>query len=216
MQHFVYDRPLKPHDRGFHSPAQAIRSTCIADVRSAPYSRYCPQFNKGALSASLQAAGITYMFLGKELGARPDAPCCYEGGFVNFQEIAKREEFKRGIERLLADISKHRVALMCAEKDPLQCHRTIFIARGIKRPNLHIKHILANGSVEEHADAERRLVKMLKAEPTLFEPKKKETETIEQAYDQQTERIFCRPEEQRKPSGIKSDRPCHSGKTKLG
>jgi len=190
--------------------------TCIADVRSAPYSRYCPQFNKGALAASLQAAGITYMFMGKELGARPDDPCCYEGGFVNFQEIAKREEFKRGIERLLADISKHRVALMCAEKDPLQCHRTIFIARGIKRPNLHIKHILANGSVEEHAEAERRLVKMLKVEPTLFGPPKKETETIEQAYDQQTERIFCQPEEQRKPSGIKSDRPCHSGKTKLG
>ena len=94
--------------------------TCIADVRSAPYSRYCPQFNKDTLAANLQAAGITYMFLGRELGARPDDPCCYKGGFVNFQEIAKREEFKRGIERLLADISKHRVALMCAEKDPLQ------------------------------------------------------------------------------------------------
>jgi hypothetical protein len=69
--------------------------TCIADVRSAPYSRYCPQFNKGALAASLQAAGITYMFLGKELGARPDDPSCYEGGCVNFQRLAKREEFER-------------------------------------------------------------------------------------------------------------------------
>ena len=173
--------------------------TCIADVRSAPYSRYCPQFNKGALAASLQAAGITYMFLGKELGARPDDPCCYEGGFVNFQQIAEREEFKRGIERLLADISKYRIALMCAEKEPLECHRSILICRHLKGHNLCIRHILQDGNVEDHTEAERRLVKMLKVEPTLFEPPKKETETIEQAYDQQTERIFCRPEEQTKP-----------------
>lgn len=177
--------------------------TCIADVRSAPYSRYCPQFNKGTLAASLQAAGITYMFLGRELGARPDDPCCYEGGFVNFQEIAKREEFKRGIERLLADISKHRVALMCAEKDPLQCHRTILVARYLRK-DFCIKHILADGNIEDNIEAEQRLVRILKAEPTLFESTKKETETIEQAYDQQAKRISYRP----KPSEIKS---CHSG-----
>jgi len=162
--------------------------TCIADVRSAPYSRYCPQFNKGALATSLQAAGITYMFLGKELGARPDDPCCYEGGFVNFQEIAKREKFKRGIERLLADISRHVVALMCAEKDPLQCHRMILISRYLKKHKVQIKHILADGNIEEHTEAEHRLVGMLKAEPALFES----TETIEQAYDHQAKKICHR------------------------
>lgn len=177
--------------------------TCIADVRSAPYSRYCPQFNKDTLAASLQAAGITYMFLGKELGARPDDSSCYEGGFVNFQQIAKREEFKRGLERLFVDIPKYRIALMCAEKDPLQCHRTILIARYL-REDFCIKHILADGNIEGHIEAERRLVRILKVEPTLFESTKKETETIEQAYDQQAKRISYRP----KPSEIKS---CHSG-----
>ena len=71
-------------------------------------------------------------FLGKELGGRPRDGCCYEDGCVNFRRLAEREEFKRGIERLLEMRSKYSIALMCAEKDPLQCHRTILIARAIK------------------------------------------------------------------------------------
>jgi uncharacterized protein (DUF488 family) len=162
--------------------------TCIADVRSAPYSRYCPQFNKDVLAAALEAAGIAYMFLGKELGGRPDDLSCYEEGCVNFQRIAEREEFKQGLERLLADTSKHRIALMCAEKDPLQCHRTILVSRHLKKYDLHIKHILADGNIEEHTGAERRLVGMFKMGPALFES----TETIEQAYDQQAKKICHR------------------------
>lgn len=189
--------------------------TCIADVRSAPYSCYCPQFNKDTLAVDLQAAGITYIFLGRELGARPDDLSCYEEGCVNFQHITKSEEFKRGVERLLAGTSRCRIALMCAEKDPLQCHRTILVARHIKRHNLCIKHILADGNIEDHIEAEHRLVRMLKVEPTLFESTKKETDIIEQAYDHQAQKISYRSEEPRKPSMIKSNRPCHSKKTKL-
>ncbi|MCJ7777344.1 MAG: DUF488 domain-containing protein [Sedimentisphaerales bacterium] len=162
--------------------------TCVADVRSAPYSRYCPQFNKDALAAAPQAAGIAYMFLGRELGGRPRNRSCYEDGCVNFQRLAEREEFKRGIEHLVADTSKHRIALMCAEKDPLECHRTILVSRHLKKYDLHIKHILANGNIEEHAEAERRLVGMFKIGPALFES----TETIEQAYDQQARKICYR------------------------
>ena len=176
----------------FISLLKRYEVTCVADVRSAPYSRYCPQFNKDVLAAALEAAGIAYMFLGKELGGRPDDPSCYEEGCVNFQRIAEREEFKQGLERLLADTSKHRIALMCAEKDPLQCHRTILVSRHLKKHNIHTKHILADGSIEEHIEAERRLVRMLKAEPALFESTKKETETIEQAYDQQAKKICHR------------------------
>jgi uncharacterized protein (DUF488 family) len=162
--------------------------TCVADVRSAPYSRYCPQFNKDTLVAALEAAGIAYMFLGKELGGRPEDLSCYKDGCVDFQRLAERDEFKRGLEHLLECASKHRIALMCAEKDPLQCHRTILIARAIKKHNLHIKHILADGNIEEHTEAERRLVGMFKMESILFES----TETIEQAYDQQAKRICHR------------------------
>jgi uncharacterized protein (DUF488 family) len=172
----------------FISLLKRYEVTCIADVRSAPHSRYCPQFNKDALAAALQAAGIAYMFLGRELGARPDDQSCYEGGCVNFQYLAKRKEFKQGLEHLLECASKHRIALMCAEKDPLQCHRTILIARAINRHNLHIKHILADGNIEDHIEAERRLVGMFKMGSALFES----TETIEQAYDQQAKKICHR------------------------
>jgi uncharacterized protein (DUF488 family) len=162
--------------------------TCVADVRSAPYSRYCPQFNKDTLAAALEAAGIAYMFLGRELGGRPDDQSYYEEGCVNFQRLAEREEFKRGIELLVADTSKHRIALMCAEKDPLECHRTILVSRHLKKHNIHIKHILADGNIEEHTETERRLVGMFKMGPALFES----TETIEQAYDQQAKKICHR------------------------
>ncbi len=178
--------------------------TCIADVRSAPYSRYCPQFNKDALAEALQAAGFAYMFLGRELGGRPRDFSCYEDGCVNFQRLAEKDEFKRGIECLLADISRYRIALMCAEKDPLQCHRTILVSRHLKKHNLCIKHILADSNIEDNMEAERRLVGMFKTEPALFESTKEGAEAIEQAYDQQAKRISYRP----KPSEIKS---CHSG-----
>ncbi len=160
----------------------------VVDVRSAPYSHYCPQFNKDNLTTNLQVANIEYIFLGRELGARPDDKSCYENGRVNFQLIANRKEFKQGLERLLMESSKHRIAIMCEEKDPLRCHRTFLICRHI-RDNFHIKHIMAYGSVEEHIETERRLLKMLKIKPTLFESTKNERELIEQAYDQQIQRI---------------------------
>ena len=171
---------------------------CIADVRSAPYSRYCPQFNKDALASALQAAGITYMFLGRELGARPDDFSRYERGCVNFQHIAETKEFKGGLQRLIAATSKHQVALMCAEKDPLECHRSILVCRHLKKYNLYIRHILQDGSIEDHLSAERRLVKMLKIEPTLFEPSNTERDFIEQAYDNQAQKISYQSEELKK------------------
>jgi len=167
----------------------------VVDVRSLPYSRYCSQFNKNVISAALQAVNIKYIFLGKELGARPDVPECHEGGCVDFKWIAGRKEFKDGLQLLLTDIGKYHIVLMCAEKEPLECHRTVLICRKLKEHNLSIKHILEDGRIENHHDTERRLVKMLKIEPTLFELEKKESDLIEQAYDQQSQNISHRSEE---------------------
>ena len=155
----------------------------IADVRSAPYSRYCPQFNKDNLTANLKAADIEYIFLGGELGGKPKDKSCYENGRVNLKLIAERKEFKQGLELLSAESLKHRIAIMCAEKDPLRCHRTFLICRHI-RDNFHIRHIMADGTIEEHTETEHRLLKMLKTKPTLFEPAKTDRELIEQAYDE--------------------------------
>ena len=170
----------------------------VVDVRSVPYSRYCSQFDKNVVSATLQEANIQYMFLGKELGARPDDPACHEGGRVDFKCIARRKEFKDGLQCLLTDIGKYYIVLMCTEKEPLECHRTILICRYLKEHKLCIKHILEDGKIEEHHDTERRLVKMLKIEPTLFEPGKMQSDLIEQAYDQQSQRISHRLEEPRR------------------
>ena len=170
----------------------------VVDVRSVPYSRYCSQFNKNVISIALQAVNIQYMFLGRELGARPDDPTHYEGGCVDFKWIARRKEFKDGLQRLLTGIGKYYIVLMCAEKEPLECHRTILICRNLKEHKLCIKHILEDGKIEDHHDTERRLVKMLKIEPTLFEPEKMHSDLIEQAYDQQSQNISYRPEESSK------------------
>ncbi len=170
----------------------------VVDVRSVPYSRYCPQFDKNAVSVALQAVNIQYMFLGRELGARPDDPAHYEGGCVDFKWIAGRKEFKDGLQRLLTGIGKYYIVLMCTEKEPLECHRTILICRYLKEHKLCIKHILEDGKIEEHHDTERRLVETLKIEPTLFGSEKMESDLIEQAYEQQSQNISHRSEEPKK------------------
>ncbi len=168
----------------------------VADVRSAPYSRYCPHFDREALAAVLRREGIRYVYFGEELGARPDDPACYENGRVSFSRVAARQAFRDGLERVLAGVARHRVALMCAEKDPLECHRTILVCRHLDAAGLAIEHILEDGTTEGHHAAGRRLAKMLKVERTLFEPNLTEHELAERAFDQQAEKIACRASDQ--------------------
>jgi len=163
--------------------------TCIVDVRSSPYSRYCPQFNQDSLAFALPGTDIDYVFLGDQLGARPADAHCYDGNHVNFEYLAHTEEFKLGLSRLIDAASQARVAIMCAEKEPLECHRCILICRRLKDHDFCIKHILSDGATEDHADTERRLIKMLKIEPTLFEPARTTADFIEQAYNQQGRNI---------------------------
>lgn len=163
--------------------------TAVADVRSSPFSQYCPHFNRESLSNSLESAGIRYVYLGKELGARQDdLPYC-PSGHVSFENMAERPEFKRGLDRLYEGMEKFRIAIMCSEKEPLVCHRTILVCRNLKRYGISIKHILEDGGVEDHQDAERRLVKMMKIEPNLFEQEITEADRIKRAYDQQADKI---------------------------
>lgn len=162
---------------------------CIADVRSTPYSQYNTQFNRELLAIELRNANIEYIYLGDQLGARPSDTNCYNGNCVNFEYLAKTEQFHVGLDRLVDTSSKYRVAMMCAEKDPIECHRFILVCRNLKNLGFHIKHILSDGSIEDNGDAERRMVKMLKIEPTLFEPRKNQAQLIEQAYERQANNI---------------------------
>jgi uncharacterized protein (DUF488 family) len=134
--------------------------TAVADVRSAPFSRFNPQFNKDALDQRLRSHGIKYAFLGRELGARSDDRSCYENGRVVYARLARTDLFHQGIERVIRGSEEHRIALLCAEKEPLECHRTLLVARALDERGIEVAHILADGRVESHRNAMERLLDM--------------------------------------------------------
>lgn len=143
----------------FISLLKQYHITALADVRSQPYSRYLTHFNQPNLKLALMEAGIQYVFLGKELGGRPREENCYLNGQADYEKMAKTETFKAGKKRLLEGINQYRIALMCAEKDPLDCHRFLLVCRYLSQANLAINHILKNGELEAHEDLEKRLLK---------------------------------------------------------
>jgi uncharacterized protein (DUF488 family) len=155
----------------FVSLLQKHEITAVADVRSHPYSRYLPHFNKSELKTSLSNAGIQYVFLGKELGARPEDLSCYDlGGKALYDRIAATPLFAEGIQRLIKGAASYQVSLMCAEKDPITCHRTILVCHKLKEFNLQINHILSDGSLESHADLETRLLNKFNKNKKSNEP----------------------------------------------
>ena len=133
--------------------------TAVADVRSAPYSRYMPQFNHDALQGVLEAGGIEYVYLGGELGGRPADRSCYdEEGRVLYERVAETDAFDDGIRSLMHLADQCCVALMCTEKDPLDCHRTLLVSHALASRGVAVRHMLADGSVEDHDAAMERLV----------------------------------------------------------
>ena len=158
----------------------------VCDVRSDPYSRFNPQFNRETLQAELKRHGISYVFLGKELGPRSDDPGCYENGKIRYDRLTETVLFQEGLRRVREGIKSYRIALMCSEKDPVTCHRTILVCRRL-RAEMRIRHILEDGSVEENNETVKRLMELLKLqERDLFTSPE---EMIERAYDLQGDRI---------------------------
>jgi uncharacterized protein (DUF488 family) len=177
--------------------------TAICDVRSMPYSRMNPQFNREDLEKALLARGIAYRFLGKELGARSNDPDCYENGKVQYDRLAETESFKRGISRVLRGIKEDfRIAIMCAEKEPLECHRTILVARHLAALGLDVEHILADGRLEADSAALTRLKRMhnLPEEDMFRSPE----ELLADAYRRQEERIAYEVAEAADGAALKS------------
>ena len=152
--------------------------TVVADVRSVPYSRRHPQFNRRALEGSLGEHGIRYVFLGAELGARSPDPSCYdEEGRVCYSRLAKTGVFLRGIERVVEEAVSSRVALLCAERDPTGCHRTILVAPVLSDRGLSIAHILADGRLETHEQLLDRLCAAIGMPPRdMFRTRKQQRE----------------------------------------
>ena len=123
--------------------------TALGDVRSHPYSRHVPQYSRDPLKAAIANAGMTYVFLGKELGARSNNPACYQQGKVQYDRLAQEPQFAEGLNRVRQGMERYCIALMCAEKDPLDCHRAMLVARRL----FH-----ADGRLESHQELESRLL----------------------------------------------------------
>ena len=168
---------------------QRYTVTVVADVRSAPYSRFNPHFNREALRGALEAAGIGYVYLGRELGGRSDDPACYRDGRICYQLVAERPYFKEGLRRLTAGAEDQRTVLMCAEREPLHCHRTLLVAQALDAVGLDVAHIHADGRLEPHDTAMDRLMASfgLAAGDDLFAQPR--AELLEIAIRQQTARV---------------------------
>lgn len=161
--------------------------TAVYDVRSQPYSKYNPQFNRENLKACLEEKSIHYMFLGEKLGARSKNPEHYTNGKVQYNALAASKEFEQGLENIRQGLETNKVALLCAEKDPLICHRAILICRHLRHNGIAMQHILEDGSLESTTEFESRLLQALKLpEQDLFTTRE---ETIERAYEIQSEKI---------------------------
>lgn len=159
----------------------------VADVRSSPYSRYNPQYNRENLRASLRALGTAYVFLGEELGARSDDPACYENGRVSYLRLARTDPFRKGLDRVLEGMRKFRVALLCAEKDPLFCHRALLVSRRLAERGVAVAHIGPDAALETHEELETRLLRHLGLpERDLLRSRE---QVLDEAYARQNARI---------------------------
>ncbi len=157
----------------------------VADVRSRPYSRFVPHFGRERLARILADEGLGYLFLGRELGGKPardDPPQAR----LDYQTRIREPSFERGIETLLGALAEQPVALMCRERDPLDCHRLHLICRYLRPMALDIRHILPDGEVERHGTTERRLLERAgTAELPLFQdvPGSQRETALTGAYD---------------------------------
>jgi uncharacterized protein (DUF488 family) len=157
-----HGRPLFTIGHSNHPTAHFLgllarhRVDVVADVRSRPYSRFVPQYRKGMLGDILAGAGMGYLFLGEQLGGKPP-----RGEVTAARDYATRihePAFQDGIAQLLAAAEQARVALLCRERDPLECHRLHLICRYLAPQRLDIRHILPDGGIEPQGETERRLL----------------------------------------------------------
>ena len=166
--------------------------TVLSDVRSHPYSRYATHFSHEPLKAALTRAGISYAYLGKELGARSDNPACYIQGKVQYDRLAQEPQFAQALERVRQGMERYRIALMCSEKDPLDCHRAILVARKFFESGIPVNHIHADGTLESHQEMESRLLVVCKLpEVDMFMTRE---ECVAKAYELQEARIAYQDE----------------------
>ncbi|MCA9407820.1 MAG: DUF488 domain-containing protein [Candidatus Omnitrophica bacterium] len=160
---------------------------CLVDVRSSPYSKYVPQFNRENLSDALKKENIQYVYKGDQLGGRyMESDLLYPDGTVDYSKVFKTKEFQNGIQSVIRNITKGlNIVLMCSEKDPLDCHRFLLVAKALSAQGVQVKHILSDGSVIIQTDLEESLVRKYNDELSqfsFFEENLSPEQALEKAY----------------------------------
>lgn len=167
---------------------------CIIDVRSTPFSKYAPQYNKENIKALLNKHGIYYIFMGEEFGARRKESELYnEDGLVDFEKVGKSALFENGVQRVNDGIEKgYNISFMCTEKDPISCHRCILVGREFHKIGYNVCNIMPNGDIQTQDNIEQRLLDMYyrdRNQISLFSNASSEEELINKAYKLQNKEV---------------------------
>ena len=155
----------------------------VVDVRSTPYSRRFPQFGRERLAQTLSAAGILYRYEGAALGGKPKDGAGYDA-------LAGRPDFKDALERLIVGSADTTLCLMCAEKEPLDCHRTVLVSQRLAERGAEIEHLLADGKRKPHTVLEEELLEASgEVAPDLFTTAEDRTQRLARAWQQRERRM---------------------------
>ena len=173
----------------------------VIDVRSSAYSERYPDYNKPSIESALHKAGIYYKNYVREFGARQDNKTFYSPeGYLDFDVFAKSEQFQNGVRKMVDSTEKgFKIVFMCAEKEPVQCHRAILVARAFDKLGFSVIHLMPNGITKDQKEIEEELLKKYfpnRGQLSLFESPMSDEEYINLAYKKQNEQIGYRLEEE--------------------
>lgn len=168
----------------------------LLDVRSTPYSKYAETYNREKLSSLLYSRGIEYTFMGKFFGARPNNIQLYcKEGYLDFEKVAHSDLFVKAMQNVILGLERgNNIALMCTEKDPLDCHRAIMVARAFSLNGIDTNHILFDGKLQTQGELDQRLLNKYfpdRAQYSLFDYYNVESddENIKLAYKERNKEI---------------------------
>lgn len=182
---------------------RGVHITAIADVRTSPYSRHFPQYNKDSLRDELRTDGIAYSFLGSELGGRPKDRQFYCDGIADYEKMAHAAFFGKGLSRVIKGARKFRIALMCSEHDPLDCHRCLLVGRALIERGVSVKHIKSNGDVADHHEMEEQLLRQEgQQDDDLFIPR---DERVAAAYKKRARKVAYAEPSSKPPSDVAAE-----------
>lgn len=179
---------------------QRHQVNCLVDVRSVAASSYNPQYNKDTFAEFLKNNGIRYLHFAKEFGARQTARELLDNtGQLDFEKVHHASHFRQGIERLRQGLAKgYTIALMCAESEPLDCHRFGMVSAALVRDGIDVVHIMKDGSVKTHQVLEKELIKKYEKklpQPDIFKANITQEEQLKVAYKLQNKDIAYAPGE---------------------